>query len=625
MAELQFERAKAYLMRANKDGVSVYDEMTRLMELVLDENPNDVLHDPTRMSEILTLLQQHRFSPGESTASCNEASAISAEELERMEANKQLFERAPPEIITTVEQPDPYTTITTTTVKPHSAPAYTSVSAHNRHWTAAGLGMPDEEAFLLDRSITRLAMDKSLMDVRFVGKFFGLSGDYFVISSRRYVAQGEHVYREVNNMPRPPRAGAVLDVPPEPGYVGCNALSFWVTTYPSAPWVLLPDVTPQQINAARIIKRYLTGHLDAPVVSSPPFAWPESVYLRAQLSRIVSGTCIAPMGALEEAEAGEETDEDEEEDGEEANDRDAESAGGAGRVRARKEAHYRPVTVPSEEFALEDVDVVQLAHLTQWVHAERPIAKSGRQTRVPEKRINPDEEEEEEEETNEEHPGGEDEEEEERESEDESDSHDEESVGDELLVPIQRDTLFAVVDIPQPPPIEDELDDEEEEDYEDYGDGQNRDQLAGGGGGVPGVSEQPQEQEEDNTPVKPLHDEDIADDDTSRIKIPAWKVRVVNQISKAHSMVVVSSLRWPGAMAFIADAGHTWGSVYFGNGLKKSSDTFTPTPAPPVLSECVNMIEVADPTAATEKLVRRGEELPQTDSEEDMEDSSIQQ
>lgn len=55
-------------------------------------------------------------------------------------------------------------------------------------------------------------------------------------------------------------------------------------------------VTPEQISVARKIRKFLTGRLDAPIVSYPPFPGKEANYLRAQIARISAGTHISPNG-----------------------------------------------------------------------------------------------------------------------------------------------------------------------------------------------------------------------------------------------------------------------------------------------------------------------------------------
>ena len=68
-------------------------------------------------------------------------------------------------------------------------------------------------------------------------------------------------------------------------------------------------MTPQQLAVARKTKKFLTGRLDSPVITYPPFAGNEANYLRAQIARISAGSQISPIGFYrfdEENEGGEE-------------------------------------------------------------------------------------------------------------------------------------------------------------------------------------------------------------------------------------------------------------------------------------------------------------------------------
>lgn len=61
---------------------------------------------------------------------------------------------------------------------------------------------------------------------------------------------------------------------------------------------------------ARKIRKFLTGRLDAPVVSYPPFPGKEENYLRAQIARISAGTQISPINFYRfDEENGEEEEE----------------------------------------------------------------------------------------------------------------------------------------------------------------------------------------------------------------------------------------------------------------------------------------------------------------------------
>ena len=52
---------------------------------------------------------------------------------------------------------------------------------------------------------------------------------------------------------------------------GTNKVWYWVTSEPGRPWVKLPSVSPHHISVARKIKKLMSGNLDAPVHSYPPF------------------------------------------------------------------------------------------------------------------------------------------------------------------------------------------------------------------------------------------------------------------------------------------------------------------------------------------------------------------
>jgi len=68
-------------------------------------------------------------------------------------------------------------------------------------------------------------------------------------------------------------------------------------------------VKPSQIVAARVVRKLLTGKLDAPVVTHPPFPGNEGNYLRAQIARISATTQISPSGYYQPPEDEEEAEE----------------------------------------------------------------------------------------------------------------------------------------------------------------------------------------------------------------------------------------------------------------------------------------------------------------------------
>ncbi len=151
-------------------------------------------------------------------------------------------------------------------------------------------------------------------------------------------------------------------------------------------------MTPAQIQSARKIRKFLTGRLDAQVISYPPFQGTEANFLRAQIARISAATHISPIGFYrfdEEGEGGEE------------------------------EARDNYVT--NEEF--EPINVRELCDPNNWTHHVQHILPQGRTKWWNPKQKNEEEEIEEEEE-------------EEKEEPDEP----EPEIGPQLLTPLSEDT-----------------------------------------------------------------------------------------------------------------------------------------------------------------------------------------
>lgn len=88
-----------------------------------------------------------------------------------------------------------------------------------------------------------------------------------------------------------------IDETKQEGRNGANKNAYWVTqSIESAAWTKLPNVTMEQVVAARQFKRFFTGDLQAPVPSYPPFKGLEINLLRTQIACIVGATSISPDG-----------------------------------------------------------------------------------------------------------------------------------------------------------------------------------------------------------------------------------------------------------------------------------------------------------------------------------------
>jgi radial spoke head protein 4A len=91
-----------------------------------------------------------------------------------------------------------------------------------------------------------------------------------------------------------------IDESKQEGRNGVNKYAYWVTqSTESTTWTKLPNVTMEQIVTSRKFKKYLTGNLDAPVNSFPPFPGNERHFLRTQIALIAGATTISPAGYFE--------------------------------------------------------------------------------------------------------------------------------------------------------------------------------------------------------------------------------------------------------------------------------------------------------------------------------------
>jgi len=78
--------------------------------------------------------------------------------------------------------------------------------------------------------------------------------------------------------------------------VGVNEYSYFVTNEAHGNWVALPDLDPQDLEAARTIKVSFSGNLERNIVTNPFYFRQEKHFLRAQISRIHHATKLVPIG-----------------------------------------------------------------------------------------------------------------------------------------------------------------------------------------------------------------------------------------------------------------------------------------------------------------------------------------
>jgi hypothetical protein len=110
----------------------------------------------------------------------------------------------------------------------------------------------------------RLATMSGATSLKFFGKIYGTHRDY-------WVAQGKLSFTEEK----------VTNPYQELRGKGANTYVYWVTDTLFSDWIQLPEVEPEQIMVAKMIKRAFTGNLNATIDSCPPFPGKERHLLRA--------------------------------------------------------------------------------------------------------------------------------------------------------------------------------------------------------------------------------------------------------------------------------------------------------------------------------------------------------
>lgn len=194
-------------------------------------------------------------------------------------------------------------------------------------FSRVGEGLQETESFRVAVALKRLLDKEPLAKARFWGKIFGSKRDYYIAETKidegrvpekeekeeepteQVGKPSETIYQSLNNYAaRPP-----VKVPAEEAGKGVNENRYYVSTSDDlTEWVLLPDVQPVHLAAARLLHKGFTGDLSAPLDCHPHFPGLEKHYLRAQIARISHSCTIAPKdiytteGAVEEEEEDEE-------------------------------------------------------------------------------------------------------------------------------------------------------------------------------------------------------------------------------------------------------------------------------------------------------------------------------
>ncbi|XP_007941250.1 radial spoke head protein 6 homolog A [Orycteropus afer afer] len=403
--ELAVQNAKAYLLQTSfKCDLSLYEHLVNLLTKILNQRPEDPL---SILEPLNRTTQWEWFHPKPDTLRDDPEMQSTYEMAEKQKA---LFIRSSGGAEGEQEMEEEVT----------DSPV-PNIMEMAFYFEQAGIGLGSDESFRIFLALKQLVEQQPILTCRFWGKILGLKRSYLVAEVEFREGEEEGEEEDVEEVADPgevtethgeeegeedeEKAADTLPkstwkpppvVPKEESRTGTNKYLYFVCNEPGRPWTRLPHVTPAQIVHARKIKKFLTGHLDAPVVSYPPFPGNEANYLRAQIARISAATHISPLGFYQFGE--EEGDEEEE--------------GGAGRDSFEENPDFEGIPV------LELVD-----SMANWVHHTQHILPQGRCTWV-----NPMQKSEEEEELGEE-----------EEKADEVEQEVEQEVGPPLLTPLSED------------------------------------------------------------------------------------------------------------------------------------------------------------------------------------------
>lgn len=149
-------------------------------------------------------------------------------------------------------------------------------------WASVSFGK--SELYRLYLSIKKLAekLPGEVERLRFVGRINTRSLPYYIVEGIS------------------PEDEEGIDETKQETKAGVNKYAYWVTqSVETGIWEKLPNVTMEHLVKIRSFKRILTGQLENPVASYPPFPGTEKHLLRGIVALIVGETSISPDGFYE--------------------------------------------------------------------------------------------------------------------------------------------------------------------------------------------------------------------------------------------------------------------------------------------------------------------------------------
>jgi len=265
---MSVEAAKAYLQKDNGKGENLFDHLSDALLKVLESQPADAVDAFEQIAaQARNAAYASQGDGAEEAKAADDAGVAGADYAKRASA---LFSE---NTVTSVEGEDDEVA-----EKDRNAAQDFASDANLLAWGGVGFGAT--ESFRVHLALKEIG--DGVTSARLWGKIQGTGGDYIVAECEADVEEEEG------------REGAE----------GANKYTYYVCSEAGSKWTKLPHVTPAQIGAARKLRKFLSGSLDAEVTGYPPFPGNEAGLLRATIALISSSCALIPAGALNE-EGGE--------------------------------------------------------------------------------------------------------------------------------------------------------------------------------------------------------------------------------------------------------------------------------------------------------------------------------
>jgi radial spoke head protein 4A len=161
------------------------------------------------------------------------------------------------------------------------------MTANKKLYQWAGIDLGQYSTLLLQKSLKELAVKADASNLRLWGKIKGTLKDYFVVEGTSAQGAGEA------------EEGSIIEAR---GSEGVNKFAYWVSNSPAGPWTVLPDITAEDLRAAKMIKVLFSGDLSRKIVTNPFYFKSEKEYLRSTIARITFSTTLVPKGVYRQVE-----------------------------------------------------------------------------------------------------------------------------------------------------------------------------------------------------------------------------------------------------------------------------------------------------------------------------------